>query len=352
MWRGLVLCGLLGACIDPSYGPTPFLCERGACPSGYRCVAGVCRSGSTDLDVDLAIPDLLHPDASPDATPDAPDAAPAEAGPPDSSPDHQPPPGTWFQVKPGSFSMGAPASETCRESDETQHPVTLKHGFEILTTPVTRKMYSDLMGYLPTGSPSGCASCPVALVSWHEAAQYCNTLSVNAGLTSCYYCTGSKSNVTCVVAAGYTGAKIYTCPGFRLPTEAEWEYACRATTTTSLYSGNLVSCDSAAPLADQIAWYSENSSGTAHAVGQKSANTWGIHDMAGNVWEWCHDRYSSDLGSAAVTDPVVLNASTDAVRRGGSYASWPRFLRSANRGFLGIGDRDQYTGLRCVRSVP
>jgi formylglycine-generating enzyme required for sulfatase activity len=359
---------LLGACIEPDYGLEPFLCARTSrCPEGYRCVDGVCQSSPGTIPDGPGAPDHLRPDgldAGPldlDATvdhppaSDLPDAAPQDTTSPDQlKPDAWQPPGTWKALNKGSFQMGSPSSEPCRDTgDETQHKVTFTRGFWIMTTEVTQTMFKSIMGYLPA-SLTSCASCPVARVTWHEAAAYCNALSKKAGLKACYSCSGTKASASC--SSAYAGAKIYTCPGYRLPTEAEWEYACRAGTTTAFQSGAIsgASCSTCASKdanADKIGWYCANSGNAAHPVGQKTANKWGLFDMAGNVVEWCHDPYTSSLGSTAVQDPVgTAGAETNA--RGGSYWSWARYLRSANRNSFPPADSSQYVGLRPVRTRP
>jgi formylglycine-generating enzyme required for sulfatase activity len=332
---------LLGACIEPDYGSAPFLCAKtGRCPGGFSCVGGVCLRGTPDM---LSVDHQAERDAG-DAALDLPDLAPLDTP----RPDAWPSPGTWKALSAGSFEMGSPSSEPCRDSDETQHKVTLTRGFWIMTTEVTRTMYQSIRGYLPAGQ-TGCASCPVTQVTWHEAAAYCNALSTKAGLTACYSCSGADASVTC--GAVFSGAGIYDCPGYRLPTEAEWEYACRAGTTTALHNGPLTVCSYFASEVDPIAWFSDNSGDVPHAVATKTANPWGLHDMSGNAFEWCHDRYSATLGSTAVTNPVNTSGA-DACNRGGSYGSWPRYVRSANRGFQAPESPTQFIGLRCVRTRP
>lgn len=149
--------------------------------------------------------------------------------------------------------------------------------------------------------------CPVEYVNWNEAATYCNALSSQKGLDQCYTCTGSGPSVTCSEATAYSGIKIFDCPGYRLPTDAEWEYAYRAGSTTAFYpsdgnSGTITDCDND-PNADKIGWYRYNSAVTyagcenlsssggdpcsgPHPVGQKAPNAWGLYDMGGNVYEY------------------------------------------------------------------
>jgi len=270
-------------------------------------------------------------------------------------------PGTWVTIVKGTFTMGPTASEPCRSANEVQHQVTLTHGFEIQATEVTQAQFQSLMGYNPSyfGPGAGGADCgtdcPVEMVSWHESAAYCNALSQEAGKTPCYTCSGSGASVACQEASAYGGQKIYTCPGYRLPTEAEWEYAYRAGTQTAFYNGandpaQCNTCSSTDANLDKIGWYCANSGNTTHAVGQKAANDWGLHDMAGNVWEWCHDWYQTSPTSSAVTDPVG-SGSVDRVLRGGSWESLAYDLRAASRGGDPPTFRIDGLGFRCCRSI-
>ena len=287
-----------------------------------------------------------------DAAPDAPTPDSAVDGPPDGftvSDGGIVAPGNWVRVKAGTFSMGSPTTETCRDPDEDQHTVTLTRGFWIMDRPITRAVFTGLAGYTPAGNTCG-PSCPVVQVSWHEAAALCNELSQLNKLTPCYTCTGSTTAVTCTVASAFPGSKLYGCPGFRLPTEAEWEYACRAGSTTSLYNGVLTLCTGADPKADLIAWYDGNAASKLHPVGQKAPNAWGLYDMSGNTWDWCHDGRKTNLGSAAVVDPLIQPTSTDALRRGGDHAIAVRYVRSPNRAYAVRTSRAGTLGVRCVRT--
>ena len=269
-------------------------------------------------------------------------------------------PGTWTTIPGGTFQMGSPSSESCRVSDETQHHVTLTHKFEIQATEVTQGQFTSLMGYSPSFFSSCGTTCPVEQVSWHEAAAYANALSSQKGKASCYACTGSGTSVSCTEASAYTGQKVYDCPGYRLPTEAEWEFAYRSGTSTAFYNGGITSCTSTDPNLDKIGWYWENSQvsnagnptgrGT-HPVKGKMPNAWGLYDMAGNVWEWCHDWYGS-YPSSSVTDPVGTTGSYR-VNRGGSWYAWARNARAGNRySFSRPGSSGNVLGFRLARSVP
>jgi formylglycine-generating enzyme required for sulfatase activity len=276
-----------------------------------------------------------------------------------------PPLGTYVLIHGGTFLMGSPADEPCREafgapSNESQHQVTLTHDFELSAFEATAAEFSSLMSYDPS-QPSGCQGhCPVDGVSWHQAAAYCNALSREAGLTECYSCAGESSTVSCAEATGNTGAGFYACPGYRLPTDAEWEYAYRAGTSTAYYSGTntasgCLECATLRENPDSIGWYCANAGGIKHAVGQKQPNAWGIYDLAGNVWEWVNDWSQSDLGVGAVIDPAGPASGARRLVRGGSWHEAPVYLRAAKR------DSDLPTvttdedggslGLRCVRSI-
>lgn len=168
----------------------------------------------------------------------------------------------------GSATLGSPPNEEGRYADEVQVNVTLP-GFWIGRTAVTQAQWKSVMGNNPSRFNAGGDERPVESVSWHDVIGFCNTLSAKVGLPPAYAVEGK--------IVRWIGG-----PGYRLPTEAEWEYACRAGTTGSRYDNT-----------DRIAWYHENSNGTTHPVAQKEPNAWGLYDMIGNVWEWCWDEYNS-----------------------------------------------------------
>ena len=337
----------------------------------------------TPLDMalsDLPLPDIALPDqATPDqALPDKalsdkmlPDqmlldqTLPDQMQPDQMQPDQMQPdqmlpdvgittPLAWVTIKAGFFQMGTPISEPCRLSGETLHKVTLSRDFELSRTEVTQGQFKDLMGYNGSVFTTCGLNCPVENVRWREAAAFCNALSAKAGYTTCYSCTGTGANVNCQVASGYGGKNIYGCPGYRLPAEAEWEYAYRAKTSTAYYSGAgssalCYSCTIKEPSADSIGWYCYNAGGKTHVSGQKLANAWGLYDMPGSVWEWCHDGAPTNFGTSPVTDPVGNGVYK--VIRGGSIHSSADDLRGARRFMDSSTSRNSSTGFRCARTI-
>jgi len=234
----------------------------------------------------------------------------------------------------GRFTMGSPegvplfGGEEGRDNDEIQHEVVLSRGFLLGEVPVTQAEYQAVTLSNPSGF-GGNPDSPVEQVSWFEAVSFCNALSRGLGLEEAYVVKGKQVKW-----------KGLSCPGFRLPTEAEWEYACRAGTTGARY-GNL----------DDVAWSSSNSGSTTHPVRQKQPNAWGLYDTLGNVFEWCWDWYAS-YPSGVVTDPVGPGSGSYRVSRGGSWGSGAQYARAASRVNSGPGDRSGHLGFRVARSLP
>jgi len=293
-------------------------------------------------------------------------------------------PAGFVLIEAGSFQMGSPTSEPGRDDDETQHRVTITRDFYLQAHEVTQGEWQALMGSNPSYFPACGDDCPVELVSWYEAVTFANELSESEGRQQCYNVSGRSGTLGggCDGERYCTGDFAYSsvsfvgldCDGYRLPTEAEWEYAARAGTTTTLYTGSMdIRGERNAPALDPIAWYGGNSGVTysggrdcsgwderqytssshcgTHPVGSKSPNDWGLYDVLGNVWEWTWDWYG-DYPSGSVTDPTGVSSGQNRVIRGGSWNSYARYVRSANRSYYGPGRRRYGIGFRLARSAP
>jgi len=222
----------------------------------------------------------------------------------------------FVYVKPGSFMMGSPANESGRYDDETQHRVTLSKGFYMQTTEVTQGQWRAIMSSSPSKFSNCGEDCPVEQVSWDDVQTFISKLNRKKG--------GNR---------------------YRLPTEAEWEYAARAGSTARFCYG-----DDEGRLSE-YAWYSGNSGGKTHPVAQKQPNAWGLYDMHGNVYEWCQDWYDKNYPSGNVTDPTGPSSGSLRVLCGGSWSSLAEFCRSAIRYGKFSVTRNLYLGFRLVREL-
>jgi len=219
-------------------------------------------------------------------------------------------------IKDGTFIMGSPMLEGGRDNDEQQHEVTLTKGYWMGQCEVTQAEYKGVRG--ANQSRFRGANLPVEKVTWDEAVAFCRELTE----------LGREAGS---LPEGYV---------YRLPTEAEWEYACRAGTTGPYADGQLA----------ELGWYGGNSGSQTHEVGQKRANAWGLYDMHGNVYEWCRDLYGKrEYRRGPVRDPLArANGTGRRVLRGGSWYSPTYACRSADRRWNLPMERYPYYGFRAV----
>ena len=238
----------------------------------------------------------------------------------------------FVYIQPGTFTMGSPSNEPGRKDNEKQHSVTLTKGFSMQTKEATQGQWKAVMGNNPSYFKNCGDDCPVEGVSWDDVQEFINKLNLRFG-------------------HGVT---------YRLPTEAEWEYAARAGSKTAFANGDIseTGCGYDANL-DAMGWYCGNSGVSyngckdesrwggpkcrgPHPVAQKQPNAWGLYDMHGNVGEWCQDWFDENYPSGAVTDPTgstnprtFANEPRYRVRRGGDWHRYAMGCRSANRGRSG-----------------
>lgn len=280
---------------------------------------------------------------------------------------------------PSAFLMGSPETEKYRTADEIQHQVTIPRSFAISKFEVTVAQFQKFLEENPIVKLNAAQDssknssienkkllrfspdlqCPQILVTWYEAAQYCNWLSKIEGIPESEWVYPKIEDIK----SGMKLSKTYlNKKGYRLPTEAEWEYSDRAGTTASRYFG-----DSDEELS-QYAWYSKNppqkkgypidpgDSIRTYPVGLLKPNQYGLFDMYGNVWEWCDSRRLDYIVGASIdqaNEDFVINDSTVLVRRGGSFAYSKEEMRSAHRGANGYlpNQRRDNVGFRIVKTI-
>ena len=225
----------------------------------------------------------------------------------------------FLWVPPGEFRMGS----TSRHADSDEKPVTrvrITRGFWLGKYEVTQGQWQAVMGSNPSRFKNCGRDCPVEKVSWNDVQEFIGKLN------------------------GRSGGRPY-----RLPTEAEWEYAARAGTTSDTYAGDITKPRGNDPVLNRIGWYDGSTGNWTHPVGRKAPNGFGLHDMLGNVWEWVGDRFG-DYPGGTVTDPSGPRTGSIRVIRGGGGNGIARYCRSANRGGSSPGNRNGYLGFRLLRT--
>ena len=272
-----------------------------------------------------------------------------EAGDCDPNPCPTVPPSAMVPIPAGAFTMGSPADEPGRMSNESQHRVTLTKAILVSTYEVMQAEWQAVMGWNESYFQG--IGKPVETVTWYDAVSYCNQRSAQDGFASAYTITGVMMGGNHIIEATVTWDQIAN--GYRLLTEAEWEYACRATSTTAFCNGGIAStsCSTLDPNLGQVGWYCGNAANRTHDCGVKTANTWGLKDMHGNVWEWCWD-WNGSYGSGSVSDPTGPPSGYTRVYRGGFFDSSARYCRSAYRGITLPSSREYFLGLRLARTSP
>jgi len=227
---------------------------------------------------------------------------------------------SFVLISPGTFIMGSPETELGRGEDELPHEVTITRGFFLQTTAVTQGQWKAVMGNNPSRfSPKG-DDHPVESVSWYDCQKFLERLNSSGEYT------------------------------YRLPTEAEWEYACRAGKFFSCSEGEILElfCDHD-PNLDAVGWYCGNSDRATHPAAQKKPNLWGLYDLHGNVLEWCQDWYGGTYPETPQTDPTGPITGPGRVIRGGSWFSNAKSCRSAARFFWSPNAKSDFIGFRLVR---
>jgi len=251
-------------------------------------------------------------------------------------------PADMVMIKGGTFTMGSPSNERWCDNGEVQHQVTVS-SFYMGKYEVTQKEYLEIMGTNPSYLKGD--NLPVEQVSWYDAVEYCNKRSQKEGLTLAYTIDKNRSdpnNKNNRDDVKWTVTLNKNANGYRLPTEAEWEYVCRAGTTTPFSTGNNITTNQANYDGEE---YREKTT----PVGSFAPNPWGFYDMHGNVYEWCWDWYGN-YSSRPQTDSVGAVSGSGRVIRGGNWGCSVESVRSAFRSYFYPFYRYSGIGFRLARS--
>ncbi|NDV61078.1 leucine-rich repeat protein [Puniceicoccales bacterium CK1056] len=267
------------------------------------------------------------------------------------------------------FLMGLPSGGIGSWAGDTQHAVSLSRTFYMKDTPVTYDEWKAVydwsllpenigLGYaLPTGgmgakTSESTGSHPVTRVDWYDAILWCNAKSEMEGRTPVYYLDATHSTVYRSGEVDLLNSWVdWQADGYRLPTEAEWEYACRAGTTTSFFTGTITATGFAfCPNLDAAGWYGGNSGINTHPVGEKLPNPWGLYDVHGNIWEWTWDHHE-EFTTASQIDPIGPDTGSNRIMRGGSHNNNAESCQSSARFPNPPANSGSYGGLRIAISV-
>ena len=225
-------------------------------------------------------------------------------------------------IPPGAFMMGSPPSEEGRFDDEEQHKVTLTKGFFIGVTEITIEQWKKVMGYNPRQSKNIGKNHPVEMVSWNKCQAFIMKLN-----------------------------RLEKSRRYRLPTEAEWEYACRAGSSSAFSNGDIAQAECGRePSLDKVGWYCGNTKEETQPVAKKGPNVWGLYDMHGNAWEWCQDWYAKYPPGHSINPKGPVTGSSRVFRSGGWGLS-ARSCRSAFRDKYALDLKCKFLGFRLAREA-
>ena len=262
----------------------------------------------------------------------------------------------FIPLEADSFTMGCTTNPSaCEDDEEPPHVVNLTRGFWIAETEMTNRAYKGLMGSVPAEEDTGVTANmehPVTLISWNDVARAANALSSEEGLPECFDCSGEDCEL-----AEVWGGDVYACEGYRLPTEAEWEYAARCGEDTTYAGSDVI---------DDVAWYDENSCDEETPCGESSTryiwpvksewkqpNACGLYDMSGNASEWVYDWYNAYYYDSSPTDdPQGAGDGEYRGLRGGCYACSAATSRNSGRRAYEPANNDLTIGFRLARSIP